>query len=161
MAPQHLAHAFHAGGFPVAPDDDEELLVKYARLLATLATEVMDSLKRVENGVCGVCVGGGVGGGPWQPQRSGEWWVGCGGGGPGWGAVCMALCVGPPLLPLLLLAPTPPPTPLLLLPLLLPACVCALLSWVVPPPPACMCALRSWVGGVLGCRGHQPCSHGL
>lgn len=29
---------------------DEELLAKYAKLLATLAGEVMDALKRIENG---------------------------------------------------------------------------------------------------------------
>lgn len=32
---------------------DEELLAKYAKLLATLAGEVMDALKRIENGECG------------------------------------------------------------------------------------------------------------
>lgn len=31
-------------------DQDDELLAKYAKLLATLAGEVMDALKRVENG---------------------------------------------------------------------------------------------------------------
>jgi hypothetical protein len=31
---------------------DEELLAKYAKLLATLAGEVMDALKRIENGAC-------------------------------------------------------------------------------------------------------------
>jgi hypothetical protein len=31
---------------------DEELLAKYAKLLATLAGEVMDALKRIENGKC-------------------------------------------------------------------------------------------------------------
>jgi hypothetical protein len=31
---------------------DEELLAKYAKLLATLAGEVMDALKRIENGEC-------------------------------------------------------------------------------------------------------------
>ena len=30
-------------------DDDDDLLVRLARLLATLATEVIDSLKRLEN----------------------------------------------------------------------------------------------------------------
>lgn len=33
---------------------DDELLAKYAKLLATLAGEVMDALKRVENGECWV-----------------------------------------------------------------------------------------------------------
>lgn len=33
-----------------ASDRDDELLGKYAKLLATLAGEVMDALKRVENG---------------------------------------------------------------------------------------------------------------
>lgn len=33
-----------------AADVDDELLTKYAKLLATLAGEVMDALKRVENG---------------------------------------------------------------------------------------------------------------
>jgi hypothetical protein len=31
-------------------EDGDELLVRLARLLATLATEVIDSLKRLENG---------------------------------------------------------------------------------------------------------------
>jgi hypothetical protein len=31
-------------------EDDEELLVRLARLLATLAAEVMDALKKLENG---------------------------------------------------------------------------------------------------------------
>lgn len=44
-----------AGGAAVAAtlDQDEELLGKYAKLLATLAGEVMDALKRVENGEAG------------------------------------------------------------------------------------------------------------
>ncbi|GFR43596.1 hypothetical protein Agub_g4693, partial [Astrephomene gubernaculifera] len=45
-----------SAGFPSAPltdhdDDEEAVAVRFARLLATLATEIMDSLKRVENGV--------------------------------------------------------------------------------------------------------------
>lgn len=31
-------------------DDDDALLLRLARLLATLATEIIDSLKRLENG---------------------------------------------------------------------------------------------------------------
>jgi hypothetical protein len=38
------------GGASSADTVDEELLGKYAKLLATLASEVMDALKRVENG---------------------------------------------------------------------------------------------------------------
>lgn len=41
-----------SGGFPVRygeEEDEEAVVVRFARLLATLATEVMDSLKRVEN----------------------------------------------------------------------------------------------------------------
>ncbi len=44
-----------SGGFPVRPgedDDEEAVVVRFARLLATLATEIMDSLKRVENSGC-------------------------------------------------------------------------------------------------------------
>lgn len=37
-------------GFP-GGTDNEELLLRLARLLATLATEIIDSLKRLENGV--------------------------------------------------------------------------------------------------------------
>lgn len=39
-----------AGVSAAALDQDDELLGKYAKLLATLASEVMDALKRVENG---------------------------------------------------------------------------------------------------------------
>lgn len=45
----------NAGANPVAVQqlaEDQELLSKYAKLLATLAGEVMDSLKRIENGEC-------------------------------------------------------------------------------------------------------------
>jgi hypothetical protein len=41
-----------AAASAAALDQDEELLGKYAKLLATLASEVMDALKRVENGEC-------------------------------------------------------------------------------------------------------------
>ena len=48
-----------AGGAAARDDDedDEGLLVRLARLLATLATEVIDSLKRLENGAGGCCEG--------------------------------------------------------------------------------------------------------
>lgn len=47
-----------AGGFP-GTADDEQLSLRLARLLATLATEIIDSLKRLENG--GVGSGGRAG----------------------------------------------------------------------------------------------------
>ncbi|GIL47531.1 hypothetical protein Vafri_4333, partial [Volvox africanus] len=46
-----------SGGFPVRygeEDDEEAVVVRFARLLATLATEIMDSLKRVENSVISI-----------------------------------------------------------------------------------------------------------
>lgn len=43
------ANGVTANGNGVSVDEDDELMIKYAKLLATLAGEVMDSLKRVEN----------------------------------------------------------------------------------------------------------------
>lgn len=48
---------------------DEELLAKYAKLLATLAGEVMDALKRIENGECGLCQVTCGSCGAWQHSR--------------------------------------------------------------------------------------------
>lgn len=44
-------------GGEVDAEAAEELLLKLAKLLAALAGEVMDALKRVENGRCLVCLG--------------------------------------------------------------------------------------------------------
>jgi hypothetical protein len=49
-AKQGAAAGAAGGASAAAIDQDDELLGKYAKLLATLASEVMEALKRVENG---------------------------------------------------------------------------------------------------------------